>query len=106
MSFINAATAWVNLTRLFESSEAAAAFQISVANGLSNVSSELIPSTSPEVIEGYKTINDVIANKILNTDLAVVELLLATNSPGIVSVQAAIQHPLRYVAIVAVVAND
>ncbi|KAF9456272.1 mala s 12 allergen [Collybia nuda] len=94
LSFINAATAWVNLTRLFESGDAAAAFQTSLSSGLSNFSADLVPSNSPEVVEGYKKINDVIVNKILNTDLAVVELLLATNSPGVVSVQAAIQHPL------------
>ena len=55
----------------------------------------LVPSQYSEVVEGYKAIYDVIANKILNSDVAVLELLLATQAPKTVSVQAAMQHPFR-----------
>ncbi|KAF5379451.1 hypothetical protein D9615_006578 [Tricholomella constricta] len=93
LSFINSATAFANLTRVF-GTEGAAAFQKFVADGLEDSASKLVPSQSPEVIEGYKAIYDTIANKIFNTDVAVLELLLALNTPGEVSVQAALQHPL------------
>ncbi|KAF8075295.1 hypothetical protein FPV67DRAFT_627841 [Lyophyllum atratum] len=93
LSFVNSATAFANLTRLF-GSEGAAGLQKAVADGLADSASKLVPSTWPEVIEGYKAIYNTIANKIFTSDVAVVELLLATNTPGQVGVQAAIQHPL------------
>jgi len=92
-SFVNSATAFANLTRLF-GTDGAAVLQKTVADGLADSASKLVPSTSPEVIEGYKTIYSTIANKIFTTDVAVVELLLTTNSPEQIGVQAAMQHPL------------
>ncbi|RDB27684.1 Pyranose dehydrogenase 1 [Hypsizygus marmoreus] len=93
LSFINSATAWANITRLF-GTDGAPVLQKLIADGLEDSASKLVPSQSSEVIEGYKAIYNVIANKIMTSDVAVVELLLSTISPGVVSVQAAIQHPL------------
>ncbi|GLB41482.1 putative alcohol oxidase [Lyophyllum shimeji] len=93
LSFVNSATAFANLTRLF-GPEGAAAFQKAVVEGLTDSAGTLVPSTSPEVVQGYKIIYSTIANKIFTTDVAVIELLLALNSPGEVGVQAAMQHPL------------
>ncbi|KAG5643926.1 hypothetical protein DXG03_009334 [Asterophora parasitica] len=93
LSFVNSATAFANLTRLF-GTEGAAGFQKFIADGLEDSASKLVPSQSKEVIEGYKAIYDTIANKIMNTEVAVIELLLALNTPGEVGVQAALQHPL------------
>jgi hypothetical protein len=84
------------MTRLFGSDQASS-LQTSIANAISSSSESLVLSQYPEVVEGYRAVYDVIANKILTSDVAVVELLLSTNSPGTVSVQAAIQHPLRYI---------
>jgi hypothetical protein len=55
----------------------------------------MMRSRYPEVTEGYKAFHDVIANKILKSDVAVLELLLTTNAPKMVSVRTA-QRPLRY----------
>jgi hypothetical protein len=69
--------------------------QISIQNATLASSETLVPSRYHEVIEGYKTVYGVIANKILNSSVAVIELLMGTNGANVVSVQAAIQHPLR-----------
>jgi len=81
------------MTRLFGSDQASS-LQTSIADALDSSSESLVPSQYPEVVEGYKTVYDIIANRILTSDVAVVEILLSTNSPGRISVQAAIQHPL------------
>jgi hypothetical protein len=83
------------MTRLFGSDQAFS-LQTSIADALDSSSESLVLSQYPEVVEGYKTVYDIIANRILTSDVAVVEILLSTNSPGRISVQAAIQHPLRY----------
>ncbi|KAG6909527.1 hypothetical protein DXG01_017084 [Tephrocybe rancida] len=84
---------WANMTRLF-GTEGAPSFQGWIADSLEDSADNLVPSEYPEVREGYKAIYDTIANKIMNTEVAVIELLLASNTPGQVGVQAAIQHPL------------
>ncbi|KAG5651441.1 hypothetical protein H0H81_008645 [Sphagnurus paluster] len=96
LSFVNSATAFTNITRLF-GTDGAAGFQKFIADGRDESARTLVPSQYPEVVEGYKAIYDTIANKILTSEVAVIELLLATNTPGQIGVQAALQHPLRYV---------
>jgi choline dehydrogenase len=95
LSYVNDATGWINLTHLVGPAQASS-MQNSIRNATLVSSETLVPSRYPEVVEGYKTVYGVIANKILNSSVAVIELLLGTNSPRVVSVQAAIQHPLRY----------
>lgn len=93
LSFVNSATAFANITRLF-GTDGAAGFQKFIADGRDESARTLVPSQYPEVVEGYKAIYDTIANKILTSEVAVIELLLATNTPGQIGVQAALQHPL------------
>ncbi|TFK37399.1 GMC oxidoreductase [Crucibulum laeve] len=91
LSFINDAVAFVNLTTLFNV-EAAGVVQSQVASALEESAKTLVPSQYAEVVEGYKTIYDINANKFL-ANSAQVEMLLSVISPGVVSIQAALQHP-------------
>jgi hypothetical protein len=93
LSFINDAVAFVNSSTLFNGP--ATAFQTQILDALDQSSKTLVPSNSSEVVEGYKAVYSTIANKFL-LDVAQVELLMSVMSPGVVSIQSAIQHPFRW----------
>ena len=86
--------AFVNSTTLFLGP--ATAFQTQILNALNQSSTTLVPSNSSEVVDGYKAIYATKANKFL-LDVAQVELLMSVISPGVVSIQSAMQHPFRCV---------
>lgn len=94
MSFVNSATAYVNLTTML-GPDGVAPFQKQVLDALDASASSLVPSKYPEVIEGYKTIYEITANTILPSPVGQIELLLSINAPGTIAIQAAIQHPFR-----------
>lgn len=97
MSYINSATAYVNLTVLMGGESAASTFQQQVASELSSSLANLIPSTYDTVKAGYELIYNTTLNKILNSSVGQVEILLSlTGSPAgaqSIAIQAALQHP-------------
>lgn len=94
LSFINSATAYVNITSLLGNS--ASSFQNDIVNALESSASSLVPSTDSTVIEGYKAIYNVSARDLLMSPLGHVEILLSLTT-STVAVQAALQRPFRYV---------
>jgi len=88
--------AFINSTTLFLGNATATAFQTQILNALTNSSKTLVPSNYSEVAEGYKAIYSTKANKFL-LDVAQVELLMSVMSPGVVTIQSALQHPFRCV---------
>lgn len=93
MSFVNSATAYVNTSTLFGGN--AGEFQTNIRNELGTSADTLVPSKSQEVIEGYKAIYSA-TEKLMPEGLGQIELLLSINSPGTIAIQAALQHPYRY----------
>ncbi|KAI0751915.1 GMC oxidoreductase [Daedaleopsis nitida] len=91
LSFINAATAYVNVTDLL--GDSAAQFKQQVSDELSSSLSTLVPSTSDEVKKGYQTIYETTLNTLLMSPIGQVEILLALNAPDSIAIQAALQHP-------------
>ncbi|PPQ80723.1 hypothetical protein CVT25_001843 [Psilocybe cyanescens] len=92
LSFINDAVAFINVTALFGGSEPVPAFQQQILDALEESSKTLVPSEYPEVVEGYKAIYETTANKFL-PEVAQLEMLMSLISPGVVSIQSALQHP-------------
>jgi hypothetical protein len=95
MSVINDAVAFINNSALFIGQ--AAPFQTEILNALEESSKTLVPSKYPEVVEGYKAVYSTTANKFF-TDVGQLEMLLSVMSPGVVSIQSALQHPYRYLS--------
>lgn len=52
-----------------------------------------MPSTYPEVIEGYKAIYNLTAQKFLLSPVGQVEILLSVTANGVIGIEAALQHP-------------
>jgi hypothetical protein len=101
LSFVNSATAYVNISTLLGADQVAA-FQSQIIDALASSASSLVPSKDPTVIEGYKAIYNTTANQILTSPVGQVELLLGltgTQQAGDKSVviQVALQHPYRFV---------
>ncbi|THH19125.1 hypothetical protein EW146_g1976 [Bondarzewia mesenterica] len=90
LSFINSATAYVNITTLLGGS--ASAFQSNVTSALASSAASLVPSTDSTVIEGYKAIYNISAQDLLMSPLGHVEILLSLTTSS-VGVQAALQRP-------------
>lgn len=88
--------AFINVTALFGGSEPVPAFQQQILDALEESSKTLVPSEYPEVVEGYKAIYETTANKFL-PEVAQLEMLMSLISPGVVSIQSALQHPFRYI---------
>ena len=102
LSFVNSATAYVNITTLLGSEQEASAFQTQVIDALASSSSSLVPSNDSTVIAGYQAIYNTTVNQILMSPVGQVELLLdltGTQQAGSqsVAVQCALQHPYRFV---------
>ena len=95
-SFINSGVAYVNGTLLFASEQNFATFRSQITAAAGSSASSLVPSQYSEVIEGYKAIHSTTVEKIYPT-AGLIELLLSINSPGMISVQAALQQPMRFV---------
>ena len=93
LSAVNSAVAYVNLTTLLGSASAASSFQQQVASEFSSSQSSLCPSSDATVVTGYGAIYNTTLNTFLDSSVAQVELLLALNGAGAISVQAALQHP-------------
>ncbi|KAF6760889.1 mala s 12 allergen [Ephemerocybe angulata] len=89
LSFINDAVAFVNASLLFNGNDAV--YGTEIANMLAN-GTTTVPSTSPEVIEGYKAVYNLTVQK-LWPGSAQIEMLMSVISPGSISIQSALQHP-------------
>ena len=101
LSFVNSATAYVNLTTLLSipsSTTSPSSFLTSVQNAAFDPS--LVPSTDPTVVAGYKAIYNTTLGFLQQDQVGAVEMLLSVTGTsqggaGSVAVQAALQHPLR-----------
>jgi len=98
LSFINSATCYANTSILLGSHDDAVTFQQTILSALDSSVANLVPSTDPGVIEGYKALYTANAQKILLSPVGQVELLLyATGNLGngdqTISIQLALQHP-------------
>ncbi|EJF64278.1 GMC oxidoreductase [Dichomitus squalens LYAD-421 SS1] len=91
MSFINSATAYVNITNLL--GDFASQFQQEIAANYSSSLANLCPSTDATVQKGYELIHNTTLNTLLTSPIGQVEILLSLVSAGSISVQAALQHP-------------
>lgn len=92
MSFINSATAYVNLTALM-GADAANTLKDSASSGLDDYLNN-IPSDSDAVKAGYKAMSSVVTDNFYGSDLGMVEVLLGLSGDGSVTIQVAQQHPL------------
>ncbi|KAF9075390.1 hypothetical protein BDP27DRAFT_1212524 [Rhodocollybia butyracea] len=92
LSFINSATAYVNLTTLLGSADATALISSAQA-AVSSSASTLLPLGDPTVAAGYEAISNTITNQFYSANVGQIELLLSITSTVVV-LQAAIQHPL------------
>lgn len=52
-----------------------------------------MPSTYPEVIEGYKAIYNLTAQKFLLSSIGHMEILLSVTADDVIGIEAALQHP-------------
>ncbi|EJU03853.1 GMC oxidoreductase [Dacryopinax primogenitus] len=95
MSFINSAIAYPNITDLL--GDYATTYQSDLLNNLTWAAANLVPSTDPTIIAGYKAIYQSQANTILPSQVGQVELLFGLTGTSFgtntFSVQAALQHP-------------
>ncbi|KAJ3574760.1 hypothetical protein NP233_g1548 [Leucocoprinus birnbaumii] len=89
LSFINSGVAYVNASTLFGSQDAVTTMHQGISNNMTSFASQIDDS---QVAAGFKAIYSATADKIFNSDNALVELLFSINSPGKIAVQAAIQH--------------
>ncbi|KAH8832408.1 hypothetical protein DL96DRAFT_653560 [Flagelloscypha sp. PMI_526] len=90
-SYVSSALAYVNTTTLLGTDGAAALIQ-SATDALTTASST-VPSGSTEVVEGFKTQYSTTLD-FFKKDAPQIELLLNDMFPGIITLQAGIQHPL------------
>jgi len=93
-SYVNSAIAYVNASFLFGGDSGAATFHQQVTDAFESSASSLVPSSSSEVIEGYKAIYNITANTLLPSEVGQVELLINMMFPTSISIGVAIQHPL------------
>ncbi|KAF5316355.1 hypothetical protein D9619_006854 [Psilocybe cf. subviscida] len=90
LSCINDAVAFSNITSLFGEA-GAAGFKTAITNELANLTA-LVPSTNAEVIAGQKALYELNLAKFYD-NTAQMEFLMSIITPGIVGIQAAMQHP-------------
>ncbi|KAJ4470909.1 hypothetical protein J3R30DRAFT_3300060, partial [Lentinula aciculospora] len=94
LSFINSATAYVNLTTLLGSENASTLISSAQAKVNSSASS-LLPLGDTTVAAGYKAIYNTITDQFYVSNSGQIELLLSITDTSVL-IQAALQHPLRY----------
>ncbi|KAF9808497.1 hypothetical protein IEO21_07876 [Rhodonia placenta] len=95
LSFINSATAYVNFSALIAAPET---YAQQIADAVDSSASTLVPSQYSEVVEGYKAIYNLTAQKLLLSSIGDMEILLSLTGAGqyepqVISIQAALQHP-------------
>ncbi|KAF9020222.1 GMC oxidoreductase [Hymenopellis radicata] len=91
-SYINSATAYVNLTAIMGASARAELVQ-SIASA-ADASASLVPSQYQEVVAGYRSMYSKAVELFQNTPVGNIELLLAITGAGAVGIQAGLQHPM------------
>ncbi|KAG9051963.1 hypothetical protein FS842_010741 [Serendipita sp. 407] len=92
LSYVNPAIAYANTADLVGD---AASFRDEVMARL-DTSAAQVPSSDSSVIAGFKAVYTASAEKLLTTTSGQMELLLALNSPGAITVQAALQRPFSH----------
>jgi hypothetical protein len=92
---VNCGTSYVNGSYLFDGDESFNNFVTTAKATLNDATdlTSLVPSTDSTVIEGYKAIYQAYVDK-LYPDAGLIEILFSINSPGTITIQAAIQTPL------------
>ncbi|KAF8891890.1 GMC oxidoreductase [Mucidula mucida] len=91
-SYINSATAYVNLTAIMGESARSELVQ-SIADA-ADTSASLVPSQYQEVVAGYRSMYSKAVELFQNTPVGNIELLLAITGAGAVGIQAGLQHPM------------
>ncbi|KAH9853236.1 GMC oxidoreductase [Lenzites betulinus] len=97
LSFINSATAYVNVTDLL-GFDFAPQFRQTIADELQSSLSSLVPSQDATVKKGYEAIYNATLNTLLTSPVGQIEILLSltggqVDGSNTVSIQAALQHP-------------
>ncbi|KAJ3829327.1 hypothetical protein F5880DRAFT_1523863 [Lentinula raphanica] len=92
LSYINSATAYVNLTTLL-GSDSASALISSAQAAVDSSTTSFLPLGDSTVAAGYKAVYDTITNQFYSGSSGQIELLLSITSTNVL-IQAAIQHPL------------
>lgn len=90
-SYINSATAYVNLTTIL-GADAAATLVSSISDAAEN-SASLVPSQYSEVVAGYSAMYAKAVELFQNTPVGNIEFLLTITGAGTVGIQAGLQHP-------------
>ena len=90
LSFINSATGYVNFSTLIDAPQT---YAQQIADAVDSSAASLVPSTYPEVIEGYKAIYNLTAQKFLLSSIGQVEILLSVTANDVIGIEAALQHP-------------
>jgi len=90
-SYVNDAIAYINGSRLFDGDASFARFRDQITWELAHPSTSRIPSTSSEVIEGYRTIYQATLEKLYPT-VGIVEFLFSINAVGMIAIQIALQQ--------------
>ncbi|KAI1796681.1 GMC oxidoreductase [Ganoderma leucocontextum] len=103
MSFINSATAYVNVTDLL--GDFASTFKQQISNASATSLSTLCPNCDDTVKKGYQAIYNTTLNTLLTSPIGQVEILFSLVSSGSISIQAALQHPFSQGRIY-ITAND
>ncbi|EAU81159.1 mala s 12 allergen [Coprinopsis cinerea okayama7 len=95
LSFVNSGTSYVNGRFLFDGQEQFDAYLQGLRDTFSSADdlAPLLPGTSDEVDEGYRTIYQTLVDKVY-PEAGLVEMLYSINAAGRIIVQAAIQTPL------------
>ncbi|KIY51929.1 GMC oxidoreductase [Fistulina hepatica ATCC 64428] len=92
MSYINSATAYVNLTALFGADEAKSL--MSNISSTYDAAAALVPSTNSKVLNGYQHVFNATVSTFMPSEIGQVEILLSVTGDKTVIVQVALQHPL------------
>ena len=92
---MNCGTSYVNGSYLFDGDDSFNTFIASIKATLNDPTTlnPLIPSTDPTVGEGYKAIYQSYVDKII-PKTGMIEILFSLNTPGVITVQTALQTPL------------
>ncbi|KAF9264072.1 alcohol oxidase [Marasmius fiardii PR-910] len=91
LATVNTGVAYLNATYLFGD---AATFQKQVADQYTGSLSTALTSQDSTIVEGYKARYDVISQKVIPSEVGLVELLLNVMGDGSISIGVALQHPL------------
>ncbi|KAL1739382.1 GMC oxidoreductase [Schizophyllum fasciatum] len=91
LSYINSATAYVNLT--LAAGEAAAKNLTDTAAGYAETYMQTLPTTNDGIKAGYKAVHDVTLDFMAGW-VSQLEILFSITTSGAIIIQAALQHPL------------